>query len=261
MTHSKCIFLFLLAALCAFGQDTPWTVGGVNFSGYVDAYANINFNNPSTGTQAGYRTFDNRANTFSLNMATLTAQHDADPIGFRVDLGFGREELREPFAHDQAVFGQGDLDGHAQKIRGSSRPEGGGAGLPEHGGARPCPGRARRWMLCLVMEPASVAARPGAHRSRRRRAACPRPPIRPRGSIPRPRLVRRLSCVVAGHQDQHWDDCGGQRSPMAHVSSSLRVTIDGTAPRGICSRARELSSQRGLSSRIRHSTVATHNPP
>ena len=47
-------------------------------------------------------------------------------------------------------------------------------------------------MLCVVMEPASVAARPAAHRSRRRRAAGPRPPTRPRGSIPRPRLVRLL---------------------------------------------------------------------
>jgi LuxR family transcriptional regulator, maltose regulon positive regulatory protein len=53
-------------------------------------------------------------------------------------------------------------------------------------------------MLCVVMEPASVAARPTDHRSRRRRAAGahraagPRPPTRPRGSIPRPRLVRRL---------------------------------------------------------------------
>lgn len=43
------------------------------------------------------------------------------------------------------------------------------------------------------MEPASVAARPAAHRSRRRRAAGPRPPTRPHGSVARPRLVRRLS--------------------------------------------------------------------
>src|SRR6476619_7195323 len=43
------------------------------------------------------------------------------------------------------------------------------------------------------MEPASLAAPPAvAHRSRRRRAAGPRPPTRPRGSIPRARLVRRL---------------------------------------------------------------------
>jgi LuxR family transcriptional regulator, maltose regulon positive regulatory protein len=43
------------------------------------------------------------------------------------------------------------------------------------------------------MEPASLAARPAAHRSRRRRASGPRPPTRPHGSIARPRLVRRLS--------------------------------------------------------------------
>ena len=45
----------------------------------------------------------------------------------------------------------------------------------------------------VVMEPASLAAPPAvAHRSRRRRAAGPRPPTRPRGSVPRSRLVRRL---------------------------------------------------------------------
>ena len=47
-------------------------------------------------------------------------------------------------------------------------------------------------MLYAAMEPASIAARPAAHRSRRRRAAGRRPPTRPRGLIPRARLVRRL---------------------------------------------------------------------
>jgi LuxR family maltose regulon positive regulatory protein len=43
------------------------------------------------------------------------------------------------------------------------------------------------------MEPASVAVLPAAHRSRRRHAAGLRPPTRLRGSVGRPRLVRRLS--------------------------------------------------------------------
>jgi hypothetical protein len=68
----------------------PWSLGGIDFSGYVDAYANINFNNPASGQNGAYRTFDARANTFSLNFATLTMAHDADPIGFRMDFGFGR---------------------------------------------------------------------------------------------------------------------------------------------------------------------------
>ena len=43
------------------------------------------------------------------------------------------------------------------------------------------------------MEPASIAARPAAHRSRRRPAAAHRPPRRARGSIARPRLLSRFS--------------------------------------------------------------------
>ena len=31
-----------------------------------------------------------KANQFSLNMVKLTAEHSSDPLGFRIDLGFGR---------------------------------------------------------------------------------------------------------------------------------------------------------------------------
>ena len=83
----------------------PWSLGGIDFSGYVDAYANINFNNPQSGLNGGYRTFDNKANSFNLNFATLTMAHDADPIGFRMDVGFGRGyeifHLFEPLGADQ----------------------------------------------------------------------------------------------------------------------------------------------------------------
>ncbi|MBN8731042.1 MAG: porin [Acidobacteria bacterium] len=86
-------------------DDAPWSLGGIDFSGYVDAYANVNFNNPQSGFQAGYRTFDSKANSFSLNFATLTMSHDADPIGFRMDMGFGRGyeifHLFEPLGADQ----------------------------------------------------------------------------------------------------------------------------------------------------------------
>jgi len=52
-------------------------------------YYNLNFNHPASGFN-GLRNFDLKANQFSLNMVKLTAQHDPDPLGFRVDLGFGR---------------------------------------------------------------------------------------------------------------------------------------------------------------------------
>src|SRR5882724_7290511 len=66
-----------------------WSVGPIDFSGLVDVYADKNFNNPASMTN-GLRNFDVKANQFSLNMAKLSLEHGADPVGFRVDFGFGR---------------------------------------------------------------------------------------------------------------------------------------------------------------------------
>jgi putative OmpL-like beta-barrel porin-2 len=68
---------------------TKWSIGPVDLSGSIDGYYSFNANHPASGFNQ-LRNFDFRANQFSLNMAKLTMQHDADPIGFRVDLGFGR---------------------------------------------------------------------------------------------------------------------------------------------------------------------------
>jgi hypothetical protein len=62
---------------------------GVNVSGLVDGYYNYTPNQPDSKTLL-YRNFDVRANSFSLNMAKLTFSHDADPVGFTLDFGFGR---------------------------------------------------------------------------------------------------------------------------------------------------------------------------
>lgn len=68
-----------------------WSVGGIDFSGLVDGYYNFNANHPPESTNGNQlRNFDYDANTFSLNMAKLTMAHDADPVGFRIDLGFGK---------------------------------------------------------------------------------------------------------------------------------------------------------------------------
>lgn len=68
-----------------------WSVGGIDFSGLVDGYYNFNANHPPTSSNGNQlRNFDYDANTFSLNMAKLTMSHDPDPVGFRVDLGFGK---------------------------------------------------------------------------------------------------------------------------------------------------------------------------
>jgi hypothetical protein len=77
-------------------QPAPsiWSVGPIDFSGQIDGYYTANFNHPasSTGTPGmnALYNFNVEANQFSLNMAKLTMQHDPDPVGFRVDLGFGR---------------------------------------------------------------------------------------------------------------------------------------------------------------------------
>jgi hypothetical protein len=76
------------------GQSAPpsppaWSAGEIRFSGLIDGYYDLNFNHPSSGTNL-YRNFDVKANQFSLNMAKLTLEHDADPVGFKIDLGFGR---------------------------------------------------------------------------------------------------------------------------------------------------------------------------
>jgi len=69
---------------------TPeWSVGPINFSGLVDGYYSLNFNHPASRVNS-LRNFDVKANQFSLNMAKVTLEHTPDPVGFRVDLGFGR---------------------------------------------------------------------------------------------------------------------------------------------------------------------------
>jgi hypothetical protein len=68
-----------------------WSVGPIDFSGLVDGYYNFNANHPANSSNGNQlRNFDYDANTFSLNMAKLTMSHDPDPVGFRVDLGFGK---------------------------------------------------------------------------------------------------------------------------------------------------------------------------
>lgn len=68
---------------------SPWSLGPINFSGIVDGYYSYAPNHPGSRNNL-YRNFDTRANSFALNMAKVTLEHDADPVGFKLDLGFGR---------------------------------------------------------------------------------------------------------------------------------------------------------------------------
>lgn len=63
--------------------------GGVDFSGMVDGYYSLNFNHPDTGFNQLYN-FNDKTDQVDLNLLKMTASHDPDPIGFRVDIGLGR---------------------------------------------------------------------------------------------------------------------------------------------------------------------------
>lgn len=64
---------------------------GLKFSGLVDGYYNYNANHPAESADGNQlRHFDFNANTFSLNMAKLAVEREPAPLGFRVDLGFGK---------------------------------------------------------------------------------------------------------------------------------------------------------------------------
>jgi hypothetical protein len=66
-----------------------WSAGPIDFSGLVDGYYSLNFNHPAARNN-NLRYFDARANQFSLNMAKVSAEHAADPVGFKLELIFGR---------------------------------------------------------------------------------------------------------------------------------------------------------------------------
>jgi hypothetical protein len=66
-------------------------IGGVDISGSVDGFFVFNNNHPDTGVNQLVE-FNDKANQVDLNFAKLTLSHDPGPIGFRVDVGFGRVE-------------------------------------------------------------------------------------------------------------------------------------------------------------------------
>jgi hypothetical protein len=68
---------------------TAWKIGPVDVSGMVDGYYELGFNHPD-GHSSLLRAFDDKANQFELNEASLTLDYAPTPVGFHVDAGFGR---------------------------------------------------------------------------------------------------------------------------------------------------------------------------
>ena len=77
------------AAAPAPDAPKPWTMGSIRITGLIDGYYSKNFNNPASGNNV-LRNFDVKSNSLTLNMTKISLTHDADPVGFTLDLGFGR---------------------------------------------------------------------------------------------------------------------------------------------------------------------------
>lgn len=93
--RASIVAIALLAAFTTLQAQTtsasPDWSHGIQFSGLIDGYYNYNANHPPHSDDGNQlRNFDFNSNTFSLSMAKLTASREASPIGFRLDLGFGK---------------------------------------------------------------------------------------------------------------------------------------------------------------------------
>jgi len=83
------VLAFPLAGQQDAAAPPAWSVGGIEFSGLVDGYYSFNAGHPASRTNL-LRNFDVAANQFDLSMAKLVLEHEPGPVGFRVDLGFGK---------------------------------------------------------------------------------------------------------------------------------------------------------------------------
>lgn len=96
--------LLLAPAFMAFGQTpapapdpapapappaTSWSYKGFNASGWVDTYYNQNYNDPSS--RAAYlQALNITSDKLSMNSLTGSFSYDPKPIGFKLDIGWGR---------------------------------------------------------------------------------------------------------------------------------------------------------------------------
>jgi hypothetical protein len=63
--------------------------GNIVVSGLIDGYYSFNNNHPASGFTT-LRNFEVKSNSFALNMAKLTLSRAAEPVGFTLDIGFGK---------------------------------------------------------------------------------------------------------------------------------------------------------------------------
>lgn len=83
-----------------------WSVGSLDFSGFIDVYYSYNANRPSNSANGQVNdlyAFDDKTDQFNLEAAKLTINHDPDPVGVHVDLLFGRSNVLYHSSPDNAT--------------------------------------------------------------------------------------------------------------------------------------------------------------
>jgi hypothetical protein len=68
----------------------PASAPNLKWEGLVDSYWLYKFTGDNSMEDPGLRAFDTLGNTFTLGYAKLAVQLDADPVGLRVDFGYGQ---------------------------------------------------------------------------------------------------------------------------------------------------------------------------
>lgn len=91
LTTKGCLMLMFgvisVAVSSAYAGDST-AVSKITTSGFVDFYYSKNLAEPLNRTNK-FRNFDIAENQFSLNLAEVTIQQAASPVGFRIDADFG----------------------------------------------------------------------------------------------------------------------------------------------------------------------------
>ncbi len=81
------------AAAPAPAAPPTWSVGSIDFSGFLAGYYSFNATRPSNsanGQTNDLYNFDDKTDQFNLAAADLTINHNPDPIGIHADIIFGR---------------------------------------------------------------------------------------------------------------------------------------------------------------------------
>jgi hypothetical protein len=83
-----------------------WSLGSIDFSGYIDGYYSYNANRPgqnANGQVNDLYNFNDKTDQFNLSSAKITINHDADPVGVHIDLLFGRTNALIHSASEQST--------------------------------------------------------------------------------------------------------------------------------------------------------------